>query len=742
LYALGVYVSGDYAFVSTGGLFMGGGGLEIINITDPNNLSTMSTVSTSADVPLDAGGIWVSGNYAYIASGSGLCIIDITDPTNPGNPVYQSLSSTPYDVVISGNYAYVADGNSGLAVVKIGEIIDPRFSSWKDTSGSACGVFISGDYAYIADESQGLAIIDISDLTNPGTPIYKNTTGTSYRVFVSGNFAYLADGSNGLTIINITDPENPGNPINKSTTGPAADLFISGNYAYIAAGSSGLAIIDISDPTSPGNPVFAVLSFTAVGIFVSGNYAFLVGGAFPYGYLAIVDISNPTSPGAPIILSSAPISTIFWDVFISGDYAYIADGGGTLTVVDVSDPRNPGAPNYDFGSGSVGVFVSGDIAYLAEAGYPSLTMVDISNPISPSDYRHALTYAEDVYVDGDYTFVAAASNGLLIFKTMIPWYVLPAPTVNSISPNPSTNGSINVTWNSIMGADNYLVYRDSSPITSITGRTPIASTSDIYYNETQTINGTYYYAIVANNSKGMSIISNSQSVVVAIPPEKPPISPGSFLIPPIIREPFNIFLILIPIIIGGVAVAIITSIILKHRSSSAKKKPRFEKMEYETISETVPSKTKPYIETEVNVEPTPSISQIKPSITEIPLDTQTEIEVEPTPSISQTKPSITEIPLDTQTEMKVESSPPETPLEGTLDLQLMSKIQEESIPELKELVRNFKSDILHKYGYLTKHVESVDEWIIKLKNYPLSKLTVDDVKNLALMIDKWEKLLQ
>ena len=33
-----------------------------------------------------------------------------------------------------------------------------------------------------------------------------------------------------------------------------------------------------------------------------------------------------------------------WDVYVSGDYAYVADSSSGLAVIDISDPTNPGTP--------------------------------------------------------------------------------------------------------------------------------------------------------------------------------------------------------------------------------------------------------------------------------------------------------------------------------------------------------------------------------------------------------------
>ncbi|OBQ32393.1 MAG: hypothetical protein AN487_22450, partial [Anabaena sp. CRKS33] len=78
-----------------------------------------------------------------------------------------------------------------------------------NTSGLAFGVQVVGNYAYVADYESGLQIIDIS---NPTTPTLKgnyDTSGYAQSVQVVGNYAYVADRDSGLQIIDISNPTNP-----------------------------------------------------------------------------------------------------------------------------------------------------------------------------------------------------------------------------------------------------------------------------------------------------------------------------------------------------------------------------------------------------------------------------------------------------------------------------------------------------------------------------------------------------
>ena len=71
------------------------------------------------------------------------------------------------DIVVSGNYAYIASGAEGLKKFNISDHSSIVEIGAVDTPGYAKDVAVSGNYAYIADDVEGLRIIDISDPTSP-----------------------------------------------------------------------------------------------------------------------------------------------------------------------------------------------------------------------------------------------------------------------------------------------------------------------------------------------------------------------------------------------------------------------------------------------------------------------------------------------------------------------------------------------------------------------------------------------
>jgi len=379
-------------------------------------LSFKSSTVTYEDTNDFAYGVFVDGDYAYVADGnSGLAVINISDPTDPGIPVYEDTNGFAYGVFIEGDYAYVADGNSGLVVINISDPTNPGIPVYEDTNGFAYGLFIEGDYAYVADGNSGLAVIDISDPTNPGIPVYEDTNGFAYGLFIEGDYAYVADGNSGLAVIDISDPTNPGIPIYDDTNGSSYGVFVSGNYAYVADGDSGLAVIDIFDPTNPGTPIYEDTNGSSYGVSVSGNCAYIADGT---SGLAFIDITYPTDPGTP---AYEVTNATAYGVFVSGDYAYVADEISGLAVIDISYPINPEIPVYEATNHMAWeVCVSGDYAYVAD--YDGLTVIDISNPANPKNIANVDTTntALSVFISGDYAYVASHYGGLAIIDISDP----------------------------------------------------------------------------------------------------------------------------------------------------------------------------------------------------------------------------------------------------------------------------------------------------------------------------------
>ena len=86
-----------------------------------------------------------------------------------------------------------------------------------------------------------------------------------------------------------------------------------------------------------------------------------------------------------------------------------------------------------------------------------------------------------------------------------------APALNAIT---AVTTTAQLSWTaSSANTIGYKIYRSAGNNTSY-GTTPIATTSNLSYNNTGLANGTYYYKILAYNAAGSSSYSNERSVVI------------------------------------------------------------------------------------------------------------------------------------------------------------------------------------------------------------------------------------
>ncbi|MBM3242308.1 T9SS type A sorting domain-containing protein [Candidatus Poribacteria bacterium] len=400
--------------------FVNGRGLEIYDLNNPVSPTLIGEKDTSGF----ACGVFVSGNYAYVADyWDGLAIIDVTNPENPGDPIYvpgyfDTISAPAEDVFVSGGYAYVANGWDGLVIVDVTDSENPRFvKSIATDGGYALGVFVHEGpnntlYAYIAndwyDKPAGLAIVNVTDPENPQLTAFVETDGLAEDVFIYGVYAYVAVGKKGLNkgelvTIDVTNPEAPGTPTSISTPGYASGVYVRENIRreiikYVACGETGLAIVK---PDPPINVVYT--KGYAEDVFVSGGYAYVANGG---GGIAVVKLVDSTLE----LLIDEPGYAM--GVSVRDGYAYIADYDGGLAIVDVTDPANPGgAPRIQTSGTAEGVFVNGDYAYVAD-GDGGLAIINLSThnvEQIPTD-----GYALGVHVNGDYAYVAAREGGLAI----------------------------------------------------------------------------------------------------------------------------------------------------------------------------------------------------------------------------------------------------------------------------------------------------------------------------------------
>ena len=351
----------------------------------------------------DFGGISIAGDHAYVAAVQyGLQVVDITDRIHPRTIAALPAVGQAYDVKVRGQYAYVA-GN-GLLVVDISQPESPQIVGSVGVGDPRC-LALSGQYAFVTNWGSGLAVVDIG---NPQAPVVVGAVDTGYcwGVSAAGGIACVANGN--LAIVDVSDPKHCQIIGALETPGFALTVTISGSYALAFDendhGGGALLVVDISTPQAPW--IVSSLDFDgwARGIVVGGEHAYITSGG-----LAVVDIADP---GHPVVVGRA-FGGHAVVVALADEYAYVADGNGSIHVIDATSPESPptvGSVATEYFP--IGVAVADDHAYVAEARFAwphsgQLEIFDVADPAHPqlTGSVSMPEWAFDVAVEGDYAYV-------------------------------------------------------------------------------------------------------------------------------------------------------------------------------------------------------------------------------------------------------------------------------------------------------------------------------------------------
>ncbi|MBI2194501.1 MAG: hypothetical protein HYU36_21190 [Planctomycetes bacterium] len=164
----------------------------------------------------------------------------------------------------------------------------------------------------------------------------------------SGDFLYVACGRGGVMVFDVADPSSPKLIGHSPTRGYARKVCLEGDTLFVAELGDGLTAVSVSDPK---NPMVIGSWHQGVGVvqdvFVLGNYAYLASDNFG---LEVLAIDNPTQPALASSLKleddrCANDSLVDRcnprGIRVQSGFAYLANGRAGLAVIDVSNPRNP-----------------------------------------------------------------------------------------------------------------------------------------------------------------------------------------------------------------------------------------------------------------------------------------------------------------------------------------------------------------------------------------------------------------
>ena len=244
------------------------GGLRIIDITDPGNISALTSV------PIQAWKVAAGNGYVYAVEANPnvsdtLKIYNVSDPSSPVMTAMLTLPESANDIEYQDGYVYIALQDSGLRIYDVSDPDSPVEVSVVDLVWVR-DVSVEGNMAYIAsaDWEGGLVSVDISDPENPAIQQIYNPSGWfhPFNVGSSWPYAYASDIYGELYVFDVSDPSNMIEMETLTLPGFILNILPQDEFIYVSDGQAGIQILEnslITGVSESSNPVSAASSVEA-----------------------------------------------------------------------------------------------------------------------------------------------------------------------------------------------------------------------------------------------------------------------------------------------------------------------------------------------------------------------------------------------------------------------------------------------------------------------------------------------
>ncbi len=220
-------------------------------------ISTLYVMENPKDIPNSMVGGAMDSEIAVLWTQDADLVygfIDVDYPLYPDTYYWRgsiraTIEGDANNFTMDDNYIYITSEQLGLYILSRTTL---EIVGWCDTSGEALDVVLNGNYAYIAVRQDGVQVIDISDPTNPTLledAGYNPSYGYGYSVDVMDNYMFVAMGGGGLFIFDVTDPSTPElvQRVYSSEIGYCREVTVYDGLIYVVSRDNGVVILDMAE---------------------------------------------------------------------------------------------------------------------------------------------------------------------------------------------------------------------------------------------------------------------------------------------------------------------------------------------------------------------------------------------------------------------------------------------------------------------------------------------------------------
>jgi len=277
-------------------------------------------------------------------------------------------------------------------------------------------------------------------------------------------------------------------------------------------------------------------------ISMSGTYLF---GSHDTGNstsrMRIFDVSDPT---LPVEIATTGHGARIYDVFVSGDYAYVAATSSGFSIVDITTPGTPQVLSYHDTPGWLcRVHVQGNIAYGADWRDSGLQIIDVSNPLAPFFLGSHLTPGNGcsgLYASGNHVYMADDVQGVAIFDVSDPTEPLLVHTIAGTAHDVMVRGNYAYVVGS--GFDIYDISTPSAPVlVANNSEVAVGSKLDLFNDFAYVVDGSTLKVLdlsdisnptqIASHETGLRDVEVVNDLIYAGATGVKVISPGPYITP-------------------------------------------------------------------------------------------------------------------------------------------------------------------------------------------------------------------
>jgi len=152
-----IFIQGNYAYIADYGFDSSSDYLTVVDISNPSSLHIEGAAKLAAGNNHIPVGVWVQGNYAYVADRVGLQIYNVSNPAHPTTVRRYGDDRGCYFVEVSGKYAYLIV-DYGIEILNISTPSTPRLVGHYGIT-DVSGLTVRDDLIFAASWDGGLQVL-------------------------------------------------------------------------------------------------------------------------------------------------------------------------------------------------------------------------------------------------------------------------------------------------------------------------------------------------------------------------------------------------------------------------------------------------------------------------------------------------------------------------------------------------------------------------------------------------------